>query len=120
MPIRTKRIYDTAEPEDGYRLLIMRLWPRGIRKERVSEWQPELGPSRPLLKAFQSGAVDWEGYTRVYVGEMATKRELLDAVRARTSAGTVTLLCSCRDENRCHRRLLKGLLEGSLHFPSQS
>ncbi|MBM3946123.1 MAG: DUF488 family protein, partial [SAR202 cluster bacterium] len=43
MPIRTKRIYDPAEPDDGYRLLIMRLWPRGIRKGRVSEWQPELG-----------------------------------------------------------------------------
>ncbi|MSQ13220.1 MAG: DUF488 family protein [Dehalococcoidia bacterium] len=86
------------------------MWPRGVRKERVSEWQPELGPSRPLLKAFQSGAVDWEASTRAYVSEMAAKRELLEAVRARTNAGTVTLLCSCRDESRCHRSLLKGLV----------
>lgn len=120
MPIGTKRIYDPAEPEDGYRLLVMRLWPRGVRKERVSEWQPELGPSRSLLKAFQSGTADWEAYSRAYLREMSSKPDLVEAVRARAVTGTVTLLCSCRDENRCHRTLLKGIVEATLRLPSQS
>ena len=53
--IRTKRIYDPPSPEDGYRLLIMRLWPRGVRKAAVDGWEKDLGPSRELLTSFRAG-----------------------------------------------------------------
>ena len=108
--IKTKRIYDATAPDDGYRLLVMRMWPRGIRKEAVDEWEKELGPSRPLIDEFHKGGIDWPQFAARYQAE---KGELLARVREISQQGTVTLLCSCSDENQCHRSLLKGLIEGS-------
>lgn len=108
--IKTKRIYEPASADDGFRLLIMRLWPRGVRKDAVSAWEKELGPSLELLKAFRSGAADWEQYRKRYLDEVSTKRQILDWVRAKASDGTVTLLCGCQDESHCHRTLLQGLV----------
>jgi len=109
--IKTKRIYDAASPDDGHRLLVMRMWPRGIRKEAVDAWEKDLGPSRPLIDEFHKGDIDWREFAVRYQAEMAEKRDLLARVRDMSQRGTVTLLCSCADENQCHRSLLKGLLE---------
>jgi uncharacterized protein YeaO (DUF488 family) len=109
--IRTKRIYEAPSPDDGHRLLVMRMWPRGIRKEAVDEWQPDLGPSRPLIADFRQGRIDWPQFTSRYQAEMAEKGELLARAREQAQQETITLLCSCADENRCHRTLLKRLLE---------
>ncbi len=111
MPIRTKRVYDPASDEDGVRLLTMRLWPRGIRKDQVTCWEKELGPSAKLLFGFRDGGVDWEEFERRYTEEMEAKPELLDRWAERAGRETVTLLCGCRDESRCHRTLLGKLLE---------
>ena len=111
--IKMKRIYDAASPDDGHRLLVMRMWPRGIRKEAVDEWEKELGPSRPLIDEFHKGRIDWQQFAARYQAEMAEKGDLLARVREMSQQGTVTLLCSCADENQCHRSLLKGLIEGS-------
>ena len=111
MAIRLKRVYDPPSPEDGFRLLIMRLWPRGIRKTAVSTWEKELGPSLDLLKGFRAGKVGWEEYTRRYRAEMAAKPDLLRAWAERARREDITLLCGCKDESHCHRLLLKDLLE---------
>ena len=58
MTLCTKRVHDPPSPEDGHRLLVMRLWPRGVRKERVDSWDRGLAPSRELLADLNSGAVD--------------------------------------------------------------
>ena len=112
MLLKTKRIYDLPSPEDGYRLLVMRRWPRGIRKEAVDFWDKELAPSEPLRVAYRHGDIPWEEYARRYLDEVAPKRELLAEVARRAQKGPVTLFCSCIDENRCHRSLLRGLVEG--------
>ena len=72
MAILTKRIYDPADPSDGFRLLVMRLWPRGIRKDLVSAWEKELGPSRKLLDDFHAG-IPWAEYRMRYHDEMRAK-----------------------------------------------
>ena len=59
MDVRTKRIYDPVASDDGERVLIMRLWPRGIRKERVSVWLKELGPVPELLRAYLDERISW-------------------------------------------------------------
>src|SRR2546430_17186299 len=64
--IAAKRVYDPASRADGTRVLIMRLWPRGIRKSRVDLWLRELGPVIELLRAFRGGKVDWAEYRRLY------------------------------------------------------
>ncbi|MCH8848994.1 MAG: DUF488 family protein, partial [Chloroflexi bacterium] len=64
MPIRTKRIYDAPSPDDGHRLLVMRVWPRGVRKDRVDGWDRGLAPSRELLTDLRSEAIDWPAFAR--------------------------------------------------------
>jgi uncharacterized protein YeaO (DUF488 family) len=109
--IRTKRIYDPPSPEDGYRLLIMRLWPRGIAKASVDGWEKDLGPSREALMSFRSGKLSWEDLAARYREEMSARGDLLARYRDLGRRETVTLLCSCQDESRCHRSLLKEMLD---------
>ena len=109
--IRTKRIYDPPSPEDGYRLLIMRLWPRGVTKAAVDGWEKDLGPSRELLTSFRAGKLTWENFAARYREEVSGKKELLGRYRDLGRRRTVTLLCGCQNEARCHRSLLKEILE---------
>jgi uncharacterized protein YeaO (DUF488 family) len=112
--IATKRIYEPADAGDGTRVLIMRLWPRGIRKDRVTIWRKELGPVKELLRDFLDERVDWATYTRRYLAglERPEAQEAIAEVRALARRGRVTLLCGCADERRCHRSLLARHLRG--------
>ncbi len=112
MKIGDKRVYDPPSPEDGARVLIMRLWPRGIRKDRVDVWLKELGPVVPLLRAFLDGKLGWAGYRRRYRKglERPEAQEALAAVRTLARRGPVMLLCGCADAARCHRSLLRAYL----------
>jgi uncharacterized protein YeaO (DUF488 family) len=109
--IKTKRVYDPPSPEDGYRLLVMRLWPRGVTKAAVDAWEKDLGPSRELLSDFRSGGVGWEEYAACYRQEVSARAGLLARYRDLARRETLTLLCACQDEARCHRSLLKEILE---------
>lgn len=111
--IRTKRIYDDTEPGDGARVLIMRLWPRGVRKDRITVWLKELGPVRALLDDFLHRGLAWEAYRRRYVEglQRPEAQTQLREVLALAERGPVTLLCGCADEHRCHRSLLRAYLE---------
>jgi uncharacterized protein YeaO (DUF488 family) len=120
MSIRTKRWNDPAEPDDGRRILICRYRPRGVSKadETWDEWQPNLGPSRELHAAFygKNGAapIGWEVYRRRYLTEIKQQRDAIQNLAQRIKAGEqITLLCSsaCEREARCHRSLLRELIE---------
>jgi uncharacterized protein YeaO (DUF488 family) len=120
MPIRTRRWNDPANSEDGFRLLITRYRPRGVRKEDETwdEWQPKLGPSKELHAAVygKTGAspIGWPAYRARYLQEQKANRDLIEGLAARVAAGeTITLLCSsaCVREERCHRSLLRDLIE---------
>ena len=117
--IFTKRIYDPAAATDGTRVLIMRLWPRGIRKDRVDRWLKDLGPVKELLRAFLDGQVDWPAYTPRYLAGLSRPeaQEAITEVRALARQGPVTLLCGCADERRCHRSLLAEYLKLSHSTP---
>src|SRR5512132_1604316 len=103
--LKIKRIYDPPENSDGTRMLVMRLWPRGIRRERVDEWNRDLAPSRDLLFDVKHRGLPWADYVRRYWQEI--RPEAVDALRRRARRETITLLCSCEDETHCHRGLLK-------------
>ena len=113
MALRTKRVYDPPSPDDGERLLVMRLWPRGVRKDAVDGWQKELAPSVELLRDYQSGRIEWREFGRRYRAEMRARRDLIAELSRRANRRTITLLCGCKDESRCHRSLLKQLVESS-------
>lgn len=120
--IRTKRWDDPVEPEDGTRILICRYRPRGLAKEAEtwSQWQPDLGPSRELHRAAYGKAglqATWDTYRRSYLREMRDQTPAIQALARRVLGGeTITLLCSsqCVRESRCHRSLLKMLIENEM------
>ena len=109
----TKSVYDPPSKDAGQRVLVMRLWPRGVKKNRVSLWLRDLAPAYPLLHAFKTQKISWPEFARRYragLREPAAKaalRELKTLLRKKT----VTLLCACHDESRCHRTLLKKKLQ---------
>ena len=90
----------------------MRLWPRGIKKDQISRWEKKLGPSKQLLDDYRSFRTDWNQFERRYREEMSSKEELLRECAELGRDQTVTLLCGCSDEARCHRTILKEVLEG--------
>ena len=114
MPIQTKRTYDPPAPDDGFRLLTMRYWPRGIRKALVDAWDRGLAPSRELLQGVRTRTITWEQYVVRYLEEMATRPDSIASVSAlkeRAQHEVVTVMCSCKDEMHCHRSLLAGLVQ---------
>lgn len=107
--VATKRIYDPPASGDGTRVLIMRYWPRGIRKDKVDVWLRELGPVIPLLRAFLDEEITWEQYVPRYRAglQRPEAQDALAEVRRLARRGPVTLLCGCADPRRCHRTLLQ-------------
>ena len=110
--LRTKRVYDKPLRADGTRVLVMRLWPRGIKKSAVDLWLKDLGAEVANLRAFKAGRIGWPEMRRRYVAGL--KREpaasALGRLGAMAKRGRVTVLCSCEDEKRCHRSLLRAAL----------
>lgn len=123
MPILTRRWNDPPLPDEGLRVLICRYRPRGVpkSKETWDVWRPGLGPSRELHADFygkHGPPIDWATYRRRYLEEMkqpAGKAEIR-ALAERVARGeAISLLCSsaCTDEARCHRALLRKLVEAA-------
>jgi uncharacterized protein YeaO (DUF488 family) len=110
--VKAKRIYEPPAPGDGARVLVMRLWPRGIRKEAVDLWLRDLGADVGNIRAWKAGRLDWPEMAKRYRAgprEPAAAAALAE-LRRLARRRTVTLLCSCEDEARCHRGILKSLL----------
>ena len=95
-----KRAYDPAEPRDGYRVLVDRLWPRGVSKERarLDEWARELAPSAELRTWFGHDPERFAEFERRYRAELTAHEEKLDELRRRAREGTLTLVYGARDE----------------------
>ncbi len=117
-PITTlavKRVYDKPEAGDGTRILVDRLWPRGIAKDKagIDLWLRDIAPSDALRKRFHGKPDDWEAFCAAYDSELqgaaaqAAARDLLDRLRR----GPVTLLYAARDERRNNAVALKAWLE---------
>jgi uncharacterized protein YeaO (DUF488 family) len=113
--IQHASVYDSKRISefDGLRVLVMRRWPRGVRKERTDLWLKEAGPSSELLHAYTHAGLGWYEFERRYRAEMAERPEVLERLRAlEREHGTLTLLCHERipPSQHCHRQLLAGLL----------
>jgi uncharacterized protein YeaO (DUF488 family) len=99
MAVRLKRAYEPAEPSDGYRVLVDRLWPRGVPKEeaRLDEWARDLAPSPALRTWFGHDPARFDEFRRRYRAELEVREEELAALRRRARRGTVTLVYGARD-----------------------
>lgn len=98
--VRLKRAYDPPAPEDGTRILIDRLWPRGVSKAdaALDHWMKEIAPSTDLRKWFRHDPARWEEFRRRYAAEVHQHPDLLEQLRALARQGPVTLVYSAHDE----------------------
>lgn len=114
MDIRIKRIYAPVAQDDGYRVLVDRLWPRGMTKEqaRIDEWLKEAGPSTALRKWFGHAPDKYPAFKQRYKAELKAHPELLEHIRERAALGRVTLLYSARDEAHNQALVLREVLLG--------
>ncbi len=110
--VRIKRVYEPAEPADGYRVLIDRLWPRGVSRERarVDEWARELAPSDELRKWFNHDPGRFREFRARYRTELQRHADQVDALRGRADAGPVTIVYGARDEQHNNAVVLSELL----------
>jgi uncharacterized protein YeaO (DUF488 family) len=99
MDVRLKRAYEPAASSDGYRVLIDRLWPRGVSRKRadLDEWARELAPSSELRQWFGHEPSRFEEFRRRYKDELRHKRSRIAELRVRARKGTLTLVYSARD-----------------------
>ncbi|MFA9460346.1 DUF488 domain-containing protein [Thiohalorhabdus methylotrophus] len=110
---RLKRIYETAEPGDGQRILVERIWPRGMRKDeaRLDDWLKEIAPSPELRKWFGHDPEKWPEFKRRYRKELAGRPGLLSDLRERAHSGPVTLLFATKDTTHNSAVALREVLE---------
>ena len=111
--IRIKRIYEPVETKDGARILIDRLWPRGIKKENahIDHWMKPVAPSTELRKWFAHDPVKWESFQKKYKEELKKTGALDELISNIKKYKTVTLLYAARDEQHNHAVVLQGLLQ---------
>lgn len=114
MKIRLKRAYDPPGPDDGARLLVERLWPRGLTREKagIEAWLKDVSPSQELRKWYAHDVAKWKEFRRRYRDELRDNPEPVDRLRKRVKEGPVTFIFAAKDEEHNSARVLKEYLEG--------
>jgi uncharacterized protein YeaO (DUF488 family) len=112
--IALKRIYEDPCPEDGFRVLVERLWPRGLTKERaaVDLWLKDVAPSPELRKWFGHDPDRWEQFQERYRRELRGKKDAIQLLKQKAKEGTITLVYAARDEEHNGALVLNRYLQG--------
>jgi len=110
--IKIKRIYDSSSRKDGKRILIDRLWPRGIKKDeaKIDEWMKDVAPSNELRKWFSHDTSRWKEFKHRYERELKSKSILVERLRKESRTTTITLLFAAKDEEHNNAVVLKEIL----------
>lgn len=114
MSVMIKRAYESPSASDGYRVLVDRLWPRGLTKEKLKldVWMKDLSPSPELRKWFSHDVAKWAEFQKRYRKELQVHPDLIQELKKRARQGKVTLVFAARDEVHNNAALLKKYLEG--------
>ena len=120
--IKLKRVYEKAENNDGLRVLVDRLWPRGVKKEeaKLDEWLRDIAPSSVLRKWFSHDPEKWEEFKIRYAQEVAQKEELLDKLIQDAKGKNITLVYASREKQFNNVMVLKELIEERMTRPEKS
>jgi uncharacterized protein YeaO (DUF488 family) len=113
--VKLKRAYEAASSDDGRRILIDRLWPRGVKKTdaKIDEWMKDIAPSTALRKWFGHDPDRWQEFRRRYEAEVKEHPELLERLRMLARQGPITLVFSAHDEAHNDAVVLKDLVLGN-------
>ncbi|MFW6115126.1 MAG: DUF488 domain-containing protein [Thermodesulfobacteriota bacterium] len=100
MNVKTKRIYEQPDQTDGYRILVDRIWPRGISKKKanIDLWLKDIAPSSELRKWFYHEQEKWPEFKERYFQELRQKKDLVDLIRDKAKEGRVTLVYGAKNE----------------------
>jgi uncharacterized protein YeaO (DUF488 family) len=111
--IRLKRAYEPPSEEDGLRILVERLWPRGLSKEKaaIDLWLKEIAPSPELRKWYGHDLAKWQEFRRRYLAEIGSNGEVLSDLKRRLNEGPVTFVYAAKDESHNSALVLKEFLE---------
>lgn len=109
MKINIKRVYDTPEKEDGFRILVDRLWPRGLTKQKAAAdlWLKEMAPTAELRKWFAHDPEKWNEFFKKYTTEIKANNEGIATIKAKMKEGSVTLLYGARDTEHNEAKVLQ-------------
>ena len=119
LDVRLKRAYEPAAEDDGYRVLVDRLWPRGVSREkaRLDEWARELAPSAELRRWFGHDPARFDEFRRRYREELTPRADELEELRGRARSGRLTLVFGARDMERNDAIVLAEILRGVSRAP---
>jgi len=124
MPIGTKRAYEKPSPQDGYRVLVDGLWPRGLTKDKlqIADWMRGIAPSAPLRKWYGHQPERWEEFRKKFRAELAKspRKELLEGLVERARGEKLTLVFAARDALRCNATVIAELIRERLLTPGPS
>jgi len=111
--IKLKRVYEKPSPADGTRILVERLWPRGLTKKRaaVDLWLKEIAPSAELRKWYGHDPEKWEQFQVRYTKELRQNKEAIQTIREEAKKDVLTFVFAARDEKRNSAMVLKNFLE---------
>ena len=111
--IKIKRVYDLPDKTDGMRVLVDRLWPRGIKKEDAGFdlWLKDIAPSAELRKWFAHDPSKWQEFRTRYRQELKDRPGMIEDLKKTARKGTVTLLFAAKDADRNNAAVLKEMLE---------
>lgn len=110
---RIKRIYEPVAKSDGYRILVERLWPRGVTKAKAGlhDWLKDIAPSADLRRWYDHDLTRWDEFKDRYRTELADRQDLLDQLRVLHARGPVTLVFAAKDEQHSSASVLKDVLD---------
>jgi uncharacterized protein YeaO (DUF488 family) len=111
--IKLKRAYEKPAKDDGERILVERLWPRGLTKleAKIDLWLKEIAPSTELRRWFGHDPDKWDGFRQRYQKELRDKDDLIKLLKRKAKAGTITLIYAARDEEHKSALVLKQFLQ---------
>lgn len=114
--IRVKRVYEQPSYQDGFRILVDRLWPRGLRKSeaKFDLWMKEIAPEDRLRKWFSHDPEKWEEFRKCYLKELEQKEEYIQELLGKAREKDLTLLYAAKDETFNNATVLKEYLESRL------
>lgn len=115
MKIKIKRVYEPASDDDGMRILVDRIWPRGITKSRANldSWMPDIAPSSDLRRWFNHDPEKWTQFTRRYANQLRKNKEGIRTLYEKVAKGPVTLLYAAKDEQHNNAAALRRFLVSS-------